>query len=80
LNVIRLYIIGILILLGAILANLLASKLNIKSWYDLLQGLSQNTSYWNEVNLKDGIWLLVFYPLLLGLSAYTGNLIHQKLF
>ena len=59
----RHYFIGIVILIGAILANLLASKIQCKSWYDLLQGLYQNKSYWNQITFKDAFWLIFFYPL-----------------
>jgi len=76
----RIYIIGILILLGAILANLIATKLNLKSWYDLFLGLSENSNYWNQIRIIDGIWLILIYPLSLGISAYIGNIIYQKLF
>ena len=79
-NVIRIYVIGILILLGAILANLIATKLNLKSWYDLFLGLSENSNYWNQIRIIDGIWLILIYPLSLGFSAYIGNIIYQKLF
>lgn len=76
----RHYFIGIVILIGAILANLLASQIQCKSWYDLLQGLYQNKSYWNQITFKDAVWLIFFYPLILGMIAYAGNYIYQKLF
>ena len=76
----RLYVIGVLILLGAILANIIASKLNLKSWYDLFLGVIENSSYWSQIRIIDGIWLILIYPLSLGFSAYIGNIIYQKLF
>lgn len=76
----RLYVIGILILLGAILANIIATKLNLKSWYDLFLGISENSNYWSQIRIIDGIWLILIYPLSLGFSAYIGNIIYQKLF
>ena len=79
-NVTRLYVIGILILLGAILANIIATKLNLKSWYDLFLGVSENSNYWSRIRIIDGIWLILIYPLSLGFSAYIGNTIYQKLF
>ncbi len=80
LNVTRLYVIGVLILLGAILANIIATKLNLKSWYDLFLGVIENSSYWSQIRIIDGIWLILIYPLSLGFSAYIGNIIYQKLF
>ena len=79
-KVTRLYVIGILILLGAILANIIATKLNLKSWYDLFLGVSENSNYWSQIRIIDGIWLIIIYPLYLGFSAYIGNIIYQKLF
>ncbi len=79
-NVTRLYVIGVLILLGAILANITATKLNLKSWYDLFIGVSENSNYWSQIRIIDGIWLILIYPLSLGFSAYIGNIIYQKLF
>jgi hypothetical protein len=76
----RFYFLGIFILIAAILANFLASSLGLKSWYDLLNGLAVSKSYWSEVNFKDGLWLFLFYPLLLGLGSSFGNLIYLKLF
>ena len=76
----RLYIIGILILLGAILANIIATKLNLKSWYDLFLGVSENSNYWSQIRIIDFLWLILIYPLSLGFSAYIGNTIYQKLF
>ena len=76
----RLYVIGILILLGAILANIIASKLNLKSWYDLFLGISESSNYWSQIRIIDFLWLILIYPLSLGFSAYIGNTIYQKLF
>ena len=64
----RLYIVGILILLGAILANIIATKLNLKSWYDLFLGVSENSNYWSQIRIIDFLWLIIFYPLFLGLA------------
>ena len=76
----RLYVIGVLILLGAILANIIASKLNLKSWYDLFLGISESSNYWSQIRIIDFLWLILIYPLSLGFSAYIGNTIYQKLF
>ena len=66
----RLYIVGVLILSGAILANIIATKLNLKSWYDLFLGVSENSDYWSQIRIIDFLWLIIFYPIFLGLSAY----------
>ena len=76
----RLYLIGLFILITAIIANYIVSKLHLKSWYDLLNGIINSRSYWSEVTLKDGLWLFVLYPLFLGLGSSLGNFIYIKLF
>ena len=70
---IRLYIIGISILITAILCNLLISKLGVASWYDFLNTLSKNEP--KSLNFIDYLWLFLFYPLFLGLGYYIGDLI-----
>tara|TARA_B110000444_G_C18689428_1_gene523562 strand:- start:205 stop:441 length:237 start_codon:yes stop_codon:yes gene_type:complete len=77
---IRLCFVGFFILTGAIIANLFAIKIECKTWYDFLQGISVNISYWNQVSIKEGLWLFFIYPLFLGLSAHTGNFLFQKIF
>jgi hypothetical protein len=79
LNVIRLYCIGLMVLIVAILANGLASKLQCKTWYDLIQGLIYSKSYFSSLGLKDILWLFFAYPILLGAGSALGQLIYQKL-
>tara|TARA_A100001015_G_C14665369_1_gene584702 strand:+ start:139 stop:381 length:243 start_codon:yes stop_codon:yes gene_type:complete len=75
---IRLYIIGLFILLIALAANALAYWIQCKSWYEFINGLMNTKNYWNTLSLKDGLWLFLIYPFLLGLGAALGDFIHQK--
>lgn len=77
---IRIYFIGLFILITAIVANILAVKLQLKSWYDLLNGLANSKSYWELITFKDSLWLFLVYPLALGLGAVFANFIYLKLF
>ena len=77
---IRIYFIGLFILITAIVANILAVKLQLKSWYDLLNGLANSKSYWELITFKDSIWLFLVYPLVLGLGVVFANFIYLKLF
>ena len=77
---IRIYFIGLFILITAIIANILAVKLQLKSWYDLLNGLANSKSYWELITFKDSLWLFLLYPLVLGLGAVFANFIYLKLF
>ena len=77
---VRIYFLGIFILLIAILANLMASKLELLSWYDFLEGLTNSPSFWSTLRLKDGLWLFLLYPLILGSGALLGDLLFSKIF
>ena len=77
---IRIYFIGLFILITAIVANILAVKLQLKSWYDLLNGLANSKSYWELITFKDSLWLFLLYPLVLGLGSVFANFIYLKLF
>jgi hypothetical protein len=61
------YIEGWVILAAAILLNVVAGKCGIRSWYDLLLGLSREGRSWlDRLRIIDYAWLLVLYPFLLG--------------
>ena len=77
--VFRLYCIGILILLVAVIANGIAVKLQCKTWYDLIQGITSEKYFLNTLTLKDLIWLFLAYPILLGVGGVLGQIIYQKL-
>tara|TARA_B100000575_G_scaffold228016_1_gene188789 strand:+ start:781 stop:1005 length:225 start_codon:yes stop_codon:yes gene_type:complete len=73
---IKYYFIGVIILISAILANIIAAKLGLKTWYDFLNGISNGTS----LSTFDYIWLFALYPLTLGLSVKFGLMFWNKLF
>ena len=50
------------ILTGAIISNLLASKIQFKTWYDFLQCMLESLSFWNQVSFKDLMYLFLFIP------------------
>jgi hypothetical protein len=77
---VRIYFLGIFILLIAILANLMASKLELLSWYDFLKGLTNSPSFWSTLRLKDGLSLFLLYPLILGSGTLLGDLLFSKIF
>jgi hypothetical protein len=54
---IRLLFTGFFILTGAIISNLFAPKIQLKTWYDFLQGMLESLSFWNQVSFKDLVWL-----------------------
>ena len=60
------YLIGLAILAVAIILNIVAKRLSIKTWHDLAEDPK-------SVGKRHYIWLLIFYPLLLGLVAVMAN-------
>ena len=53
---------GFFILTGAIISNLFAPKIQLKTWYDFLQGILESLSFWNQVSFKDLVWLFLLIP------------------
>jgi hypothetical protein len=74
----KIYIIGIVILIIAILANILASVLGLMSWYDAIASLQKNGwSSLKQWKLFDYLWLLLLYPFLLGVGYLVGNRLYE---
>lgn len=61
--VIKIFAIGVGVLLGAIVLNMVADKLGLASWYQFLQKPA-------GTSLLSYVWLFVIYPLGLGALAY----------
>ena len=56
---------GYVILVFAIVLNVVAKKLKLKTWYDFIQSRK-------DVTLISYLWLFIAYPVLLGLFAYLS--------
>ena len=77
----RLYIIGIAILVIAILANGIITKLNLKSWYDFIELISKNGfSAFKSLTVIDMLWLFLGYPMILGFGYWLGDKLYKLLF
>jgi hypothetical protein len=71
---VKIYFIGVIILVTAILLNGLVSKLGIAGWYQALQMLSEKGSRtFAMLRVTDYLWLLIIYPFLLGCSYKLGE-------
>jgi len=57
---------GLMILFGAILLNLFASRVGLLSWFDFLKNPS-------KANMLSYIWLFILYPFGLGIIAYFSS-------
>ena len=75
-ELIKLYLVGLVVLVLAILTNFLAAQLGLRTWYDFLNQWGAG----NALNFKDGLWLFVLYPLILGCSLLIGNMLWKSVF
>ena len=74
---IRLYLIGLCILLIAIVANLVVGKLGLSTWYDFgPEFFKRGFPVMKEVGLLNCLWLFVFYPLVLSAGYILGDKIY----
>ncbi|MET2985543.1 DUF7672 family protein [Aureibaculum conchae] len=77
----KLYIIGICILIIAILANAIIVKIGLKSWYDFFELLNQlGTEAFSKLSILDYLWLFVGYPFVLGLGYLIGLRVYNFIF
>lgn len=70
----RLYIIGVFILIIAIIANLIVAKVGLSTWYDFgPQFFRKGFPIMKEVGILNCLWLFVFYPLVLAIGYIIGD-------
>ncbi|MBT5503801.1 hypothetical protein HN858_02695 [Candidatus Falkowbacteria bacterium] len=65
-KILYIFIMGLMILFGAILLNLFASRVGLLSWFDFLKNPS-------KANMLSYIWLFILYPFGLGIIAYFSS-------
>tara|TARA_B110000014_G_scaffold249488_1_gene224834 strand:- start:925 stop:1161 length:237 start_codon:yes stop_codon:yes gene_type:complete len=74
----RIYIIGICILLIAIITNIIVGRLGISTWYDFgPQFFKRGFIVMKEVGLFSSVWLFILYPLVLALGYVVGDKIYS---
>ena len=74
----RIYIIGICILLIAIITNIIVGRLGISTWYDFgPQFFKRGFIVMKEVGLLSSVWLFILYPLVLALGYVVGDKIYS---
>jgi len=77
----KLYIIGISILIVAIIANIIATKIGLESWYGLIELLqSKGINSLSKLTIWDYLWLIILYPFTLSLGYYIGQYINDYFF
>jgi hypothetical protein len=74
----RIYIIGICILLIAIIANIIVGRLGISTWYDFgPQFFKRGFIVMKDVGFFSSVWLFILYPLVLALGYIVGDKIYS---
>ena len=74
----RIYIIGVCILLIAIIANVIVGKIGLSTWYDFgPQFFKRGFIVIKEIGLLSSIWLFVLYPLVLAFGYILGDKIYN---
>ena len=74
----RIYIIGICVLLIAIITNIIVGRLGISTWYDFgPQFFKRGFIVMKEVGLFSSVWLFILYPLVLALGYIVGDKIYS---
>lgn len=78
---VRIYIIGLCILIVAILLNVLVQALGIMGWYEFLSKFQeQGQKVFSAMKVLDYAWLFLIYPFLLGLAYLLGERLHHIIF
>ena len=77
----RIYIIGVAILLIAIIANIIVGKLDISTWYDFGPRLySKGFLAIQETGLLSVLWLFIIYPIILACGYLIGDKLYKIIF
>ena len=75
---VRLYVIGVCILLIAIIANILIKEMGIITWYDFgSQIIKSGFKSFQDISFLSIIWLFILYPFTLSLGYLIGNWIYK---
>ncbi len=76
----RIYLIGVSILITAIIANLIASKIGLATWYDFgPKFFKRGIILLQEIGFISTFWLFILYPIILALGYLIGNKIYNIL-
>ena len=70
----KIYFLGLIVLMVAIILNGLVSKWGITGWYDFIsQLLLQGKQVFRRLTIIDYTWLFLMYPFLLGVAGKLGD-------
>jgi len=66
----KFFILGLIIIIGALLLNLIAEILGFYTWYDLFINTEEAV---NNIGIIDVIFIFIIYPISLGVLASLFN-------
>ena len=71
-TILKIYLAGLVVLVGAIVLNVLAGWLGLATWYEFLRSVTQSgiLEAIQALHIWDWLFLLVIYPACLGAFAY----------
>jgi len=74
-QILKLFALGWVILIVAIIVNIIAKSVGINTWYDFLTGMTDTGIKDSFKNLKitDILFLFILYPGIFGLIFYLGS-------
>lgn len=72
--VLKIFVAGWIILLGALVINAIALKLNMTTWYEFTVLITKSgiAGAFQKTNVQSLLFLFVLYPLLLGILCYLS--------
>ena len=74
----RIYIIGMSILLIAIIANVLVDKMGLSTWYDFGTDFFKDPiNSIKEVGFFSLLWLFILYPIVLAMGYIIGDRLYS---
>ncbi len=74
----RIYVIGLLILIIAIAANVIANAIGISTWYSFIeQIISKGFGAFKEAGFINLLWLFLLYPIILGSGYWIGDITYS---
>ncbi|WP_432277883.1 DUF7672 family protein [Microcosmobacter mediterraneus] len=77
----KLYCIGLSILLVAIIANAIIIKTSLLSWYDVFLMFNElGSEALRKIKLIDYLWLLIGYPFILSFGYVIGHKFYTLIF
>lgn len=69
------FLIGIIILIGAIIVNVIASILGLETWFSFINLIKNEglKGAFKEITLISSIYLFLIYPFILGILGWLGS-------